>query len=75
LRREDRTSECTGDYDNELRKQSNLDDLIEKQLPPELVRENRTKRVGREQNDLAQILKKREQRRAQHIKKSNGHWH
>src|SRR6266705_200751 len=60
LCREHRASECTGDYDDKLRKQSNLDDLIEKQLPPELVRKNTTKRVRRQQHDFAQIFEERE---------------
>jgi hypothetical protein len=71
LRREHCAGKSTGDYDNELRKQSNLDDLIKKQLPAELARENRTKRVSREQNELAQILEKRKQRCAQSVKESN----
>jgi hypothetical protein len=32
--------------------------LVEKQLPAKLVRENATKRVGREKHNLPQILKK-----------------
>jgi len=37
------------------------------------VCENGTKRIGRQQHKLAQVLKKREQRRAKSVKESNHH--
>jgi hypothetical protein len=45
--------------------------LIQEQFPPQLVRENGTKGVSRQQHKLAQVLKKRQQRRAQSAKEAN----
>jgi hypothetical protein len=45
--------------------------LIQEQFPPQLVRENGTKSVSRQQHNLAQVLEKRQQRRAQSAKEAN----
>jgi hypothetical protein len=71
LRREHRTSERASDYDDELRKQSYFDNLIEEQFPPQLVGENRTKRVCSQQHEFAEILDEREQRRAEGAKEAD----
>jgi hypothetical protein len=47
--------------------------LIEKQLPTELVPENRTKCVRREKHDFAEILKKREKRAPKRVEETNNH--
>jgi hypothetical protein len=59
LCREHRASERASDYDDELRKQSYFDNLIEEQFPPELVGENGTKRVSSQQDEFAKILDER----------------
>jgi len=71
LCREDRTSERAGDYNHELRKQSYFDNLIKEQLPPELMGENGTKRVSSQQDEFAEILDEREQRRAEGAKEAD----
>ena len=73
LRRKNRSGEAARDYDNDLREQAYLYDLIEKQLPTELVCENRTKCVRGEEHDLAEILKKREKRAPKCVEETNDH--
>ena len=67
LRGKNRTGETSGDDDDQLRQQSNFDDLIEKQFPPQLVGKDRHERVGREHDDLAEILEKRQKSCAQPV--------
>jgi hypothetical protein len=71
LGREHRPSECAGDDDHELRKQSYFDNLVQEQFPPELMGENGTKRVSSQQDEFAEILDEREQRRAEGAKEAD----
>jgi hypothetical protein len=73
LGRENRAGESTCYHDQELRQQSDLHDLIKKQLPAKPVCENRPKCVKGEQHQFAQILKKRENRSSEGVEKSNNH--
>jgi hypothetical protein len=68
LCREYRSSKRAGDYDDELRKQSNFDNLVEKQFPTELMGKNGTKRVSSQQDEFTEILDKRDERCAEGAK-------
>ena len=64
LRGENRAGKSTGDDDHELREQPDVDHLPQEQPPAHPVRHRGAHRLGRENNQFAEINKERENNRA-----------